>query len=303
MYQVPDLGGRHVVITGSNSGTGKEAAKRMAAAGADVVMAVRSLDKGEAARAEILEVVPDASLTLRRLDLADLSSVREFAAGTASAGRPVDLLVNNAGVMAPPRRFETVDGFELQLGTNFLGPFALTNLLLPLVLRSEQPRVVTMASGVANFARIDFADLQSTRRYSPWRAYGQSKLADLLMGRHLATVATERGWPLLSTLAHPGYTRTNLQTAGPSLGRERPRSVRNPFDLVPTQEVEQGAEPLLYAAADPGAQQGGYYGPDGRFGLVGPATRVGLPRSARGATLPASVWAIGEQLTGTHLPD
>jgi NAD(P)-dependent dehydrogenase (short-subunit alcohol dehydrogenase family) len=303
MYQVPDVTGRHVVITGSNSGTGKEAARRLAAAGADVVMAVRSPAKGEAARREILESVPKASLTVRRLDLADLSVVREFAAGLVADGRPVDVLVNNAGVMAPPRRFETADGFELQLGSNFLGPFALTNLLVPLLLKAERPRVATMASGVASFGRIDFADLQSTRRYRPWRAYSQSKLADLLMGIQLATVARERGWPLLSSLAHPGYTRTNLQTAGPSLGRAEPRSVMNPFDLVPTQEVEQGAEPLLYAAADPGAEQGGYYGPSGRFGLVGPTTKVRLPRTARGASLPASLWAVAEQLTGTHLPD
>jgi NAD(P)-dependent dehydrogenase (short-subunit alcohol dehydrogenase family) len=305
MDQLPDLTGRHVVVTGSNSGTGKEAARRLAAAGADVVMAVRSTDKGDAARAEILDAVPEASVTVRRLDLADLSSVREFADSMVSQGRPIDVLVNNAGVMAPPRRFETVDGFELQLGTNFLGPFALTNLLLPLLLTGNQPRVATMTSGAAAMGRIDFADLQWTsRRWSPWRAYAQSKLADSLLGIHLARVATERGWPLLSTLAHPGYTRTNLPIAGASIGRDGSKPpLYTRLGFLPVQEVEQGTEPLRHAIADPTATQGAFYGPSGRFGLAGSATLVTHPRSARRPTLAESLWAVAENLTGTRLPD
>ena len=219
MYVVPDQGGKVAVVTGANSGTGKEATRRLAAAGARVVMAVRTPEKGEQARSEILARHPGAQLEVRRIDLADLASVREFADGLAADGTPLDLLINNAGVMAPPTRFTTADGFELQFGSNFLGPFALTVRLLPLVLAAPAPRVVTMSSGVASFGRIRFDDLQWERRYRPWAAYAQSKLADLMMTRQLAAVAAERGWNLLSTGAHPGYTRTNLQTAGASLGR------------------------------------------------------------------------------------
>ncbi len=178
---------------------------------------------------------------MRRLDLADLASVHAFADGILIAdGRPIDVLINNAGVMAVPQRMTTADGFELQFGSNFLGPFALTNLLLPLLLSSESPRVTTMASGAANFGRINFRDLQSAESYSPAKAYAQSKLADLLLGVHLARVADERGWNLLSTIAHPGYTRTNLQTAGPNLGRTKKRF--NPLlDAVDTAVAGRGA--------------------------------------------------------------
>lgn len=303
MFTVPDQTGRLVVITGANSGLGKEAARRLALAGADVIMAVRSPLKGDAARRELLADAPGATLTVRHLDLADLSSVRSFAHELAREGRPLDLLVNNAGVMAPPTRMTTVDGFELQFGSNFLGPFALTNLLLPLLLRAESPRVATMTSQVAAIGRIHFDDLQTTGRYVPYPVYGQSKLADLLMGLQLAKVADERGWPLKSTLAHPGYTRTNLQTVGPNLGRDKPkpRPLRG-RTLVPSQEVDVGVEPLLYAATSPAAKQGGYYGPGGIFNLVGGATEVKPPRSARGDELAASLWTVAEELTGTRLP-
>jgi NAD(P)-dependent dehydrogenase (short-subunit alcohol dehydrogenase family) len=303
MYSVPDQAGHLVVITGANSGLGREATRRLAQAGAEIVMAVRSPEKGDAARREILAETPDAVLTVRRLDLADLSSVRAFAGELAREGRPLDLLVNNAGVMAPPKRMTTVDGFELQFGSNFLGPFALTNLLLPLLLRAESPRVATMTSGVAAIGRIHFDDLQSTRRYSPYPVYGQSKIADLLMALHLAEVADERGWPLKSTIAHPGYTRTNLQTTGPNLGRGKPRP--RPLGgrtVVPSQEVDVGVEPLLFAATSPEAKQGGYYGPGGAFGLVGATAEAKLPRSSRGVNLAASLWTVAEELTETRLP-
>ena len=160
MYEVPDQAGKLIVVTGANSGTGKEAVRRLAAAGAHVVLAVRTPAKGEQARAEILAEAPAARLDVRRVDLADLASVREFADGLIAGGTPVDVLINNAGVMAPPARMTTVDGFELQFGSNFLGPFALTMRLLPLVLAAPAPRVVTMSSGVASYGRIHFGDLQ-----------------------------------------------------------------------------------------------------------------------------------------------
>jgi NAD(P)-dependent dehydrogenase (short-subunit alcohol dehydrogenase family) len=308
VYQVPDQTDCRVVITGANSGTGKEAAKRLGATGAHVIMAVRTPSKGEQAKAEILASHPHASLEIRRVDLADLASVREFADGLSAEGVPVDLLLNNAGVMMPPTRMTTVDGFELQFGSNFLGPFALTMHLLPLMLAASPtptgPRVVTMASGVANFGRIRFDDPQWTRRYGPMRAYAQSKLADLLFARHLATVATRRGWHLASIAAHPGYTRTNLQTAGASLGRDKPRRAPGTgLPLLPSQAVEQGTEPMLYAATSPDAVNGGYYGPNGFLELVGPTRVARLNRRMRDDVTAARLWALAEELTGTHLPE
>jgi len=303
MYAVPDQTGKLIVVTGANSGTGQEAARRLAGAGARVVLAVRTVAKGERAKAGILARQPGAQLEVRRIDLADLASVQEFADGLIADGTPVDVLVNNAGVMAPPARMTTADGFELQFGSNFLGPFALTMRLLPLVLAAPAPRVVTMSSGVASYGRIRFDDLQSERRYRPNLAYAQSKLADLMMTLHLADLAVREGWNLLSAGAHPGFTRTNLQTAGASLGRDKPkRTPFNSFSPVPSQDVEQGAEPLLYAAADPGAVSGGYYRPGRWFGLVGPTATVRPPRRARDAATATRLWAEAEQLTGVAVP-
>ncbi|MCI3222084.1 SDR family oxidoreductase [Streptomyces sp. NP-1717] len=305
MYTVPDQTGRYAVVTGANSGTGKEAVRRLADAGAHVVMAVRTPPKGERARDEILARHPHARLDVRRVDLADLASVKEFADGLVADGTPLDLLLNNAGVMSPPSRLETVDGFELQMGSNFLGPFALTVRLLPLLLAAESPRVATMSSGTANYGGIDFADLQwRTRRYSPNRSYAQSKLADLILARQLARISAERGWNLLSTAAHPGYTRTNLQTAGASLGTGRMTVTRllTKIDFLPSQGVEQGTEPLLYAATSPDAVAAGYYGPGGRFGLVGPTSTARTTRRALDDALNARLWAEAERLTGVALP-
>ncbi|MDR2895290.1 MAG: SDR family oxidoreductase [Propionibacteriaceae bacterium] len=298
MYHVPDQSGRRIIVTGANSGTGKETAKRLAGAGAAVVLAVRSIDKGEAARSEILQSSPASQLEVRQLDLADLSNVRAFAATMLAEDRPIHTLVNNAGVMTPPQRIESSDGFELQFATNFLGPFLLTNLLLPRLLASGDARVATMSSGAAITGSIHFADLQWRQHYSPWAAYGQSKLADLLMGLYLARLAEYKNWPLLSTMAHPGYTHTNLQKSGPNLGNRRPLlNVAPLMNLIPGQEATQGAEPLLFAAADPGAIQGGYYGP--RNLLTGPTRPARVPASARrGPDLAASLWVMARQLTG-----
>jgi len=302
-YDIPDQTGNRFIVTGANSGTGREAARRLAHAGAGVILAVRTPPKGEEARAAIAAELPGARLEVRRLDLADLASVREFAASVVADGKSLHGLINNAGVMVPPERYETVDGFELQFGTNFLGPFALTNLLLPTLLRSPGARVATMSSGTANFGRIRFDDLNWTRRrFSPQFAYAQSKLADLLLGRQLATIAESQHWDLRSTIAHPGYTRTNLQTAGRNLGRgenEQLPPIRR--TLLPSQGVEAGAEPLLFAATSPDARQGAYYGPGGRLGLVGPTHEARIPRSARSPEVAARLWRVAEQLTGTSL--
>jgi NAD(P)-dependent dehydrogenase (short-subunit alcohol dehydrogenase family) len=300
-YEVPAQAGRRFIVTGSNSGTGREAARRLARAGAEVILAVRTTTKGEEAAAAIRAESPAVRIEVRRLDLADLASVREFAASVIADGRPLHGLVNNAGVMIPPQRYETADGFELQFGTNFLGPFALTKLLLPTLLASPAARVATMSSGTANWGRIAFDDLNwNRRRFSPQLSYAQSKLADLLLARQLAAMAEERDWDLLSAAAHPGYTRTNLQTAGRNLGRGDDRQlppVRR--TLLPSQGVETGAEPLLFAATSPAAEQGAYYGPGGRLGLVEPAKRIRIPRTARSMEVAARLWSAAEELTGT----
>ncbi len=304
MYEVPDQSGKLVIVTGANSGTGKEATRRLAAAGARVIMAVRTPAKGEQAAADITAQHPDAQLEVRRVDLAELSSVAAFTDRILAGGAPIDLLVNNAGVMAPPTRIETADGFELQLGSNYLGPFALTLRLLPLLLAAREPRVATMGSGMSSFGRIDFGDLQWTRRrYRPILSYAQSKLADQLFTLQLAEIARQRGWHLLSTAAHPGYTQTNLQTAGASLGQKPRRFVPASLDVLPSQEVGPGTEPLLFAATSPDATAGGYYGPDGRFGLVGPTVTARPPRRARDTATAARLWAESEILTGVKLDE
>lgn len=303
MYNVPDQSGKFAVITGANSGTGKEATKRLAAAGAMIIMAVRSPEKGEAAAAEIRRANPGAQLEIRRVDLADLASIEDFASGLLADDRPIDLLLNNAGVMTPPSRNETKDGFELQFGSNFLGPFALTNRLLPLILKAQDPRITTMSSGMANIGRINFNDLSWQRRYRSVPAYAQSKLADLMLARHLADVAMARNWNLISNAAHPGYTNTNLQTAGASLGREKPANAWfTRLNILPSQEPEQGAEPMLYAATSPDAINKGYYGPSGKFGLVGPTGVAGLNRTMRNDEVAARLWDVAETLTHTKLP-
>lgn len=304
MYVVPDQTGRYVVVTGANSGTGKEAAKRLAGAGADVVLAVRTTEKGEQAAAEIRSAHPAARLDVRRLDLADLASVATFAVDLQTGGRPVDLLLNNAGVMVPPTRMTTADGFELQFGTNFLGHLALTVRLLPLLLAAGPgARVATMTSSAALFGRIDFDDLNwERRRYRPWLAYNQSKLADTLLAVRLAELAVVHDWDLVSTVAEPGYTRTNLQTAGASLGGVRPRKsllTRIPF---PSHDAAQGTEPLLVAATDPAVGNGEFFQPGGLGHLVGPPVRSRIPARGRNSAVAERLWAEGERLTGVRVP-
>lgn len=298
MYKVLDQRGRRIVITGANSGTGKEAARRLAAAGADVVMAVRSESKGDAACRDIRKEFPGASIEVRTMDLSSLASVRSFAGRLLKEGRPLDVLVNNAGVMMPPERVLSADGFELQLATNFLGHFALTNLLLPLLLEAKSPRVTTMTSSAVIGARINFDDLQSERSYKPMAAYGQSKLACLLLANRLAEIARERNWPLLSTSAHPGHTPTNLQTSGPNMGKGSTRK-RLSFRLVPSMDVKWATDSLLQAAADPTVHQGAFYGP--RFLLIGNPHVARQPASAKSADS-IRLWQVAEALTGTRPP-
>jgi NAD(P)-dependent dehydrogenase (short-subunit alcohol dehydrogenase family) len=304
--QMPDQTGRLAVITGANSGIGFEMAKALAGAGADVVMATRSAGKGEAAAASIQAAVPAAKVTREALDLSSLASVAEFAAGRKRDGRPIDLLINNAGIMAIPTRRVTEDGFEMQLGTNHLGHFALAGQLLDLLLAAPSPRLVTLSSGAANRpAQIHFDDLQLERNYGPWRAYGQSKLANLLFALELRRRIDAGGWNLRSMAAHPGYSLTNLQTTGPREGKGESRSYNLSQVLIKrlglAQSAAAGALPTLFAATSPDARHGGYYGPK-RLQLVGPPKAITPPRHARDEHTARRLWEVSEELTKVTWP-
>jgi NAD(P)-dependent dehydrogenase (short-subunit alcohol dehydrogenase family) len=290
---IPDQTGRLAVVTGANSGLGLITAQELARAGATVVIACRNLSKGEQAADQIRRTVPAAQLALEELDLADLSSVSAFSDRLHSEQGALDLLVNNAGVMAPPRRL-TKDGFESQLGTNHLGHFALTGRLLDLLLAAPDPRVVTLSSGAHRIGKINFGDLQTERRYNNWLAYGQSKLANLMFCFELQRRAVAAGTALRSVSAHPGYAATNLQFAGPSRFYEK--AIMAVGNKVIAQSAEMGALPSLYAAtADvPG---GSFVGPDGLAEQRGYPHVVTAAGKAYDEESWRKLWLISEQLT------
>ena len=309
---VPDLSGRLAVVTGANSGLGFGLAKRLAAAGADVVMAIRSSTKGETAIAEIRREVPTAKLTIRHLDLSSLESVAALGEGLAAEGRPVDILINNAGVMSPPKRQETRDGFELQFGTNHLGHFALAGHLLPLLRAAESARVVTVSSLAAaqrNLDCSDTGDVNALHSYKPMRSYGMAKLAQLMFAFELDRRSRLAGWGLVSNAAHPGLSKTNL-LSGASYGRHKPtllaRMTQLTWRLVPFMwlDIDEGIKPTLYAAVSPDAEGGKYYGPRGFYETVGGGvTFAGVPRLARSESDLKQLWQLSEQLTGITYPD
>jgi NAD(P)-dependent dehydrogenase (short-subunit alcohol dehydrogenase family) len=283
---MPSQRGRRVVVTGANSGLGKVTAAELAAAGADVVLACRDVRKGEDAAATMT-----GQVAVRRLDLADLASVRAFAADTGE----IDLLVNNAGVMAPPRG-TTADGFELQLGTNHLGHFALTARLLPALRGRPDARVVTVSSGAHRIGRIDFDDLQRERHYNRWRAYGQSKLANLLFALELDRRLRAAGAPIKSLAAHPGYADTNLQFAAPPLLDRITMAITN---RLIAQSAEMGALPTLYAATVRDLEGGLFIGPDGFLEQRGHPKVVAPSSAARDPDTARRLWEVSEALTGT----
>jgi NAD(P)-dependent dehydrogenase (short-subunit alcohol dehydrogenase family) len=296
---VDDLSGLRVLVTGGNSGIGKEAVRIFAEHGAQVLLACRSTDKGAAARAEIGGV--RGSIELLTLDLADLGSVELAAKEAATRIEALDVLVNNAGVMALPHR-TTVDGFELQLGTNHLGHFALTARLLPLLLSADRPRVVTVASSMHRIGSIDFDDLQSERRYQRWAAYGQSKLANLLFTFELHRRSEAAGSPLRATAAHPGYAATHLQTAGPLMSGARLRArVMQLSNTLLGQSAAMGALPTVYAAVGPEVAGGDYIGPGGIAEARGHPKKVGASAAARDEQTARRLWEVSEELTGLTL--
>jgi NAD(P)-dependent dehydrogenase (short-subunit alcohol dehydrogenase family) len=292
--RIPDQSGRMAVVTGANSGLGLVTARELARAGARVVMACRNLQKGAEAQRAVEVRAPGAAVELEELDLASLDSVRAFTERVRKRHGEIDLLVNNAGVMATPRG-RTADGFELQFGTNHLGHFALTGLLLDRLEGRPDARVVTLSSGAHKGGRIAFDNLGGERRYFRWRAYAQSKLANLLFALELHRRLRAAGSTIKSLAAHPGYAHTNLQSSGPPRIDALLMALPNRFYA---QSDEMGALPPLYAATEPGLAGGLYIGPDGFGEGRGHPTRVSPSATARDEQLARRLWEVSEQLTG-----
>jgi protochlorophyllide reductase len=290
---VPDLTGRVAVVTGANRGLGREITRHLAGGGARVIMACRDESAGEAAAAALRAEHPGVVLEVRSLDMASLASVEKFAAGLAGEPR-LDVLGNNAGVMAVDRGL-TADGFELHMGVNHLGHFALTARLLPLLRATAGSRIVSMASVVARVGSVDLADLQWERRpYDRWQAYFQSKLANLLFTFELDRRLRAEGSPTAALAAHPGGSRTGLGSTGHSWSN-RSLSLWKLF----AQTAAHGALPFVRAATDPAAQAGEYYGP--QFQIWGPPVREQPSRLSRDPDLAAALWERSEELTGMRL--
>ncbi|MFE4054558.1 SDR family oxidoreductase [Streptomyces sp. YIM B13518] len=301
---VPGLSGRRAVVTGASDGIGLALATRLAAAGAEVLLPVRNPRKGEVALAAIRTEVPDADVALRTLDLSSLTSVTALGKTLLAEDRPIHLLVNNAGVMTPPERQTTADGFELQFGTNHLGHFALVAHLLPL-LRAGRARVTTQISIAANHYAINWADLGWERSYSGGRAYSQSKIAAGLFGLELDRRSAAGGWGITSNLSHPGVAPTSLLAARPELGRAKDtvgvrvvRALSARGILLGT--VHTAQLPALYAATSPEAEGGAFYGPGGPGHLGGPPVRQKLYSRLRSTDEAHRVWARSEELTGVR---
>ncbi len=303
LKDIPDQTGRLAVVTGANAGLGYATAEALAGAGAEVVLAARNPEKGEAAVAAIRAAHPRADVRLERLDLASLASVADFAGRVTEGADKLDLLVNNAGLMSPPARTETEDGFETQFGVNYLGHFALTAHLLPKLRAAAHARVVNLSSGLHHVGRIDFDDLQQTKgAYRPVAAYAQTKLAMLMFALELDRRSRAGGWGLMANAAHPGYARTELIASGP--GNDALSSRIGALLIAPwaSQSASEGALPQLYAATSPDAVGGGYYGPDGLFELKGSPKAVRVATQVRDAAVATRLWSVSEDLTGVHFP-
>jgi protochlorophyllide reductase len=306
LADMPDQSGRIALVTGANSGLGLESARALVSKGATVVLACRSLVKAEQARAQLLaETRPvessghggaavdwsEARLEVLELDLADLESVRSGAQLLAARHSRLDLLLNNAGVMAPPRTL-TVQGFELQFGVNHLGHFALTQLLLPLLLASASPRAVQVTSGAQYFGQLDFDDLQGERRYDRWKAYGQSKLANVVFAQELQ----RRYLQLRSAAAHPGLARTNLQPTSVAANGSKVEQLAYRLMGPLFQSAAQGALPQLFALTAPEAEPGGHYGPSEFGGMKGWPKAVPMAKAALDPAQGARLWQVSEEL-------
>jgi NAD(P)-dependent dehydrogenase (short-subunit alcohol dehydrogenase family) len=299
---VPDLTGKLAVVTGASDGIGFGLAGRLAAAGAEVIMPVRNQVKGAAAAERIRRAVPGANVSTRELDLSSLRTVEALADVLSAEDRPIHILINNAGLMTPPKREVTRDGFELQFGTNHLGHFALTARLLPL-LRAGRARVTTQTSFAANSGGINWDDLQWEKKYNATASYAQSKIATMMFGLELDRRSRAGHWGIVSNVSHPGITATNLLAAQPEMGRPKDTMlVRVIRRLSSTgflaQTVDEGLLPALYAATSPQAQGGRLYGPGGFRHLTGAPAEQDLYKTVRGEADAKRIWEISQQLTG-----
>ena len=298
-HDIPAQHGKRVVITGATGGLGYETALALAAVGAEVILSGRNASKGEDALRRIRKQHPQARIRFEKLDLARLGSVSEFCERLLAEAKPLDLLVNNAGVMALPSRQVTVDGFEAQLGTNYLGHFALTAGLLPLLRKSAAPRVVNLASLAHRRGKIDLDDLQGERLYKPWKAYSQSKLAMLMFALELQRRSDANGWNLVSNAAHPGFAQTELMANGPeSEGRNWLSALSRALSPWLSQSAAAGALPTLFAATSPDARGSSYYGPSGFYETKGSPVPAKIMPQARDADVAARFWDASIALTG-----
>lgn len=295
--------GRRAVITGATGGIGFETALALAGADFEVILTGRNANKGATALRRILDAHPRSRVRYEDLDLASLDSVHRFVERYRERHDRLDILINNAGVMTPPKRLSTADGFELQFGTNYLGHYALTARLLPWLSKGASPRVVNVSSGAHKMlADIHFDDLQWQRRYAPWRAYAQSKLAMLMFALELQRRSDADGWGVLANAAHPGYARTDLIASGP--GERGVLAWLNRSFLKPwaSQSAADGALPTIYAATAPQARAGGYYGPRDRFELKGPVAEAAVSARARDEAIATRLWDVSAKLTGVSWP-
>ncbi|MGA3222659.1 MAG: oxidoreductase [Acidobacteriaceae bacterium] len=297
---IPSQHGKLAVITGATGGLGYETALALAGAGAEVRVTGRNAEKGRVAIERIKRAVPSANVRFEMLDLASLNSVRAFAAKMVANDQPLDLLINNAGVMDLPGRRLTEDGFEMQLGTNHLSHFALTGLLLPVLLRAEA-RVVNISSLAHRGGKIDFDNLQAERKYRSWPAYQQSKLANLLFTFELQRRSDSGGWGLMSNAAHPGYARTDLIPNGPGTGGLKGAGARLVGSFM-SHSAAAGALPTLFAATSPTATPMGYYGPNGFYELKGAVAPAKVLPQAKDETVARKLWEVSERLTGVKWP-
>jgi NAD(P)-dependent dehydrogenase (short-subunit alcohol dehydrogenase family) len=300
---IPSQTGRLAAVTGATGGLGYETALALAEAGAEVILLGRNEEKGRIAVQRIAQQVRSAKLRFENVDLASLASVRECSSRLLAQGRPIDLLVNNAGIMTPPQRKITADGFELQFETNHLSHFLLTAQLLPLLRRGKHPRVVNVSSSAARMGNIDFDDLQAERRYKPFAVYAQSKLANLLFTFELQRRSDTNGWGLMNNAAHPGYAVTDLITNGPGDDSLMGRVGATLLKPILSQSAAAGALPTLFGATSPLAKPMGYYGPDGLFELKGNVHPAIVPSKAKDVATAQRLWDVSVQLTGARWPE
>lgn len=292
--KIPQRNDGLAVITGSTEGIGYEDALALSSAGWNVIMMGRNAQKGAEAIAKIRQINPKAKVSFEKIDLADLSSIKAYASKMIDKGNAINLLINNAGVMTPPNRLETKDGFELQFGTNHLGHFALTAQLLPLLRKTPNARVVTLSSVAARAGKINFEDLQYKNSYVPMQAYGQAKLANLMFALELQRQSDKHGWGIKSLASHPGVSRTNLLITG--AGRWSASGMARRFLPFLFQPSSQGALPTLYAATSPEAKGGVYYGPDKMGETRGFPSIAKIPSQAEDLEVSQQLWEVSQKL-------